>query len=315
MAEINNYIEYINEYARRDKIGLIAESEQRYRNIISAISGKISKSGYIKIIMLAGPSSSGKTTTAGKLSQALLKNGVKAHEISLDDFYLNREDAPLMDDGTPDFETVHALDLPLLKTKLSELLKNGESELPLFDFNVGRRSDKSEYLKLEENDLVIIEGLHALNPIIIQELDTEKILKLYVSVSSRIYDEKQRIILNKRNLRFVRRMLRDEKFRASPIEHTYSLWDSVLHGEDLYLTPYKRYADMLINSIHIYEPCVFGAEAIKMLKTLPPENKHFNDSQRLIRALECFEPIDSSLVPTDSLLREFLGSEENPLQS
>ena len=308
MSEINNYLEYINGYARRDQAGFVAGSERRYCNIIASVANRISDSGHIKIIMLAGPSSSGKTTTAKKLSQELLKKGVKAHEISLDDFYLNREDAPLREDGTPDFETVHALDLPLLKTKLGELIKNGESELPKFDFYSGKRSGEVEYIKLAKNDLVIIEGLHALNPEIIQELDNGKILKLYVSVASRIYDETQRIILNKRNLRFVRRMLRDEKFRASPVEHTYSLWNSVLTGEELYLRPYRKFADLLINSIHIYEPCVFKNEAVSALGTVPPESSFFNDAQRLIKSLEMFESIDSSLVPGDSLLREFLGN-------
>ncbi len=311
MSEINNYLEYINQNAELDSAALIKKSEQRYSQIISSLSERMLDSHGHRLVMLAGPSSSGKTTTALKFIEAMGKNGIKAYRVSLDDFYLDKSKAPRLEDGSPDLESVHSLDLPLLTKTLDDLVDYGESEIPLFDFMLGRRSDKTDYIKLDKDDVIVVEGLHALNPLITDELNTDRVLKMYVSVSSRIYDENQQIILNKRNLRFVRRMVRDYKFRASSVEHTYGLWKSVLRGEDMYLTPYKKFADVLINSIHIYEPCVFRSVAIPLLQHITEDSPYYQDSKKLIKSLECFTPLSADLVPDNSLMREFLGSRPN----
>jgi uridine kinase len=257
--------------------------------------------------MLAGPSSSGKTTTANKLSEALEKKNIKTYVISLDDFYLNRDDIPSREDGTKDFETVYALDLPYFREKVNAIWTGETVKTPVFDFITGKRSEtKYNEITLGENDAVIIEGLHALNPEITDKIEGN-LIKIYISVSSRIYDENEKIILNKRNLRFVRRLVRDYKFRGSSVENTYSIWGNVMAGEDEYLFPYRHNADIRINTIHLYEPCVLKQQALPLLLNAEISEAYRDDVKKLCKALEAFEDINIEKVPADSLLREFLG--------
>ena len=256
--------------------------------------------------MLAGPSSSGKTTTAKKLCRELEKLGVVSHTISLDDFYLNNCDAPRFPDGTPDFETVDALDKAFFQKTMSDLIKNGEAYMPEFDFKSGTRKKQLNRLVVGKNDVVIVEGLHALNPVITDHLPADRLLKIYISISSRIYSGRD-IVLNKRNMRFIRRVVRDYKFRGNSVETTFKMWITVRYGEDQYLFPYKDNADIKINTIHLYETCVFKDIAIELLKELPKESEFYKESQRLIRSLMKFPALDTKQVPENSLLREFLG--------
>ena len=309
MARINNYIEYINMEAKNDPAGLIERSEERYKRIIDNVVDEcIEKANGRLVIMLAGPSASGKTTTAHKIKKKFIERGEDCHVISLDDFYLDRENVPGYSEGEPDFESVYALDLKLIDSCLQSLLSGEETFLPSFDFETGKRNDQAKFFRLGEKDVVIVEGLHALNPIVTQNIPEEFLYKIYISVSSRIYNEESEdIILNKRNLRFIRRMIRDYKFRASSVDNTYRMWDSVRMGEDKYLFAFKDYADLRINTIHIYEPCVFKNEAIEMLSSVSEDSIYYRDAKRLIRALNKFAQIDADKVPEDSLLREFLG--------
>lgn len=309
MSKLDNYYESINALAGAQPEQFILASEERYRNIIRRVAEQVVADGAASIILLAGPSASGKTTTAGKIAQALAEIGHGAYTVSLDNFYLNQELSPRLSDGTPDFETVHALDVPLLRETFHHLMRDGRCELPLFDFTTGRRSARTERLCLEKGDVVIVEGLHALNPLISEAFPPEHLLKAYVSVSSRIYTEKGKIVLNKRNLRFVRRLIRDRRFRATDVYKTFSLWQSVQRGEDLYLFPFRGNADVRINSIHLYEPCVFREEAIEMLRCVEPEHPFYRDAARMIASLNRFVPISRAFVPEESLLREFLGEE------
>ncbi|MBR5190949.1 MAG: adenylyl-sulfate kinase [Clostridia bacterium] len=307
MSNINNHIEYINEMALSSPEEFIKKSEARYENIINDIAEKIIADDGREIVMLAGPSSAGKTTTAAKLCKKLNENGVKTYVLSLDDFYLNRDDIPYLPDGTQDYETVYALDLPCFEEKVNALLRGETVKNPIFDFTTGKRSS-SEFneITLGESDIVIIEGLHALNPIITEKIQG-KLLKIYINVSSRIYDEKGNIILNKRNMRFVRRMVRDYKFRNSTVQNTYKLWKNVTMGEDKYLFPYRHLADIKINTIHLYEACVLKKQALEMLENSEISDEYKNDINKITKSLKKFENIDESLVPEDSLLREFLG--------
>ncbi|MBR5544419.1 MAG: adenylyl-sulfate kinase [Clostridia bacterium] len=307
MSNINNHIEYINEMALSSPEEFIKKSEARYENIINDIAEKIIADNGREIVMLAGPSSAGKTTTAAKLCKKLNENGVKTYVLSLDDFYLNRDDIPYLPDGTQDYETVYALDLPCFEEKVNALLRGETVKNPIFDFTTGKRSS-SEFneITLGESDIVIIEGLHALNPIITEKIQG-KLLKIYINVSSRIYDEKGNIILNKRNMRFVRRMVRDYKFRNSTVQNTYKLWKNVTMGEDKYLFPYRHLADIKINTIHLYETCVLKKQALEMLENSEISDEYKNDINKITKSLKKFENIDESLVPEDSLLREFLG--------
>lgn len=309
MARINNYIEYINLEAKNDPAGLVERCEERYKRIIgNTVDECIERANGRLVIMLAGPSASGKTTTAHKLKEKFIEKGENCHVISLDDFYLNREDVPGYSEGEPDFETVYALDLKLIDSCLQSLLSGEETYLPAFNFETGTRDDRAKYFRLGENDVVIVEGLHALNPIVTQNIPDEFLYKIYISVSSRIYNEESEdIILNKRNLRFIRRLIRDYKFRASSVDNTYRMWDSVRMGEDKYLFAFKDNADLRINTIHIYEPCVFKNIAIEMLQSVDESSIYYRDAKRLIRALNKFTQIEPEKVPEDSLLREFLG--------
>lgn len=304
---MNSKLEFINEKAIRDSKGFITECEDKYQSIIDEIIDRIISEDGREIIMLAGPSSAGKTTTAKRLKEGLMAKGVTTYVLSLDDFYLNREDIPYLPDGSQDYETVDALDLECLEKDLNSLLHGETVKTPVFDFTTGKRSDTEfNTITLGTEDVVIIEGLHALNPVITEKVHG-KLLKVYINVSSRIYDEKGELVLNKRNFRFLRRMIRDYKFRASSVDNTYKLWKNVTAGEDKYLFPYRDNADIKANTIHLYEPCVIKKQALPLLRDSEVSDEFKEDAKKLCIALERFFSINENDVPEDSLLREFLG--------
>lgn len=310
MSNLNNYLSFINESALSDTKELfVGQCEQRYTSILTSIAQKIHQGEAHEIVLLAGPSCAGKTTSAKLIAQALKAQGRAVFTVSLDDFYKDTADAIRDENGIPDFETVHALDLPCLHNCLNELIHFGRAELPLFDFQTGKRKEQTHRIELSKGDVVVVEGLHALNPLITQQLPQEYLLRLYVNVSTRIYDGKGKIVLNKRNLRFVRRVVRDYHFRNSSVENTCRLWESVTRGEEQYLFPFKDTADLKINSIHLYEPCVLRNQALPLFYEVPQESPYYRDIRRLCRHLERFAVLPASLVPEESLLREFIGDE------
>lgn len=312
MSNINNYIEYINDLAANDPAELVRRSETRFDNILNDITARIAGDDGREIVMLAGPSASGKTTTANKIAQKCIARGMQTYVVSLDDFYLDRDKIPRDESGKPDFETVYALDLPKFSETIRLLLSGAATDLPIFDFTTGKRSEEVRTVTLGEQDAVVVEGLHALNPLITDALPQKNLLKIYISVSSRIYNEKGKIILNKRNLRFLRRMTRDYLFRASSVENTYNLWESVRNGEDKYLFPYRDCADVKINSVHLSAPCVFRDTCLAMLVNADLSGEQKKDAEELAAALRLFVPISPSLIPETSLLREFLGKQGLP---
>ena len=315
MASINNELQYINRMAREDPRALVEKSEERYRAIVKNIAARAMRAEGHKLILLAGPSASGKTTTAQKLAEALGRAGPATFRVSMDDFYLPAGEIPLLPDGSRDIESVHAIDLPLLRETLRELMEDGRGTLPVYNFGTGRR-ETGETLRLGKEDMIVLEGLHALNPLLTESLAEEHIrpdqmTKVYISVSSRIYDGKE-IVLRKRSLRLTRRILRDDQFRQARAEATLFMWPAVTRGEEQWLTPCKPNADALINSIHVYEPCVFRNRLLPLLKEIyaggdDGDHPAGGAAYRLARALEQFEPMAEDLVPGDSLLREFLG--------
>lgn len=307
LTDVRNELGFIVKNALENEKELIENAEKRYDGILEEIVKKIKDDSEKKIVMLAGPSGSGKTTTANKIKEKLAEYGHVAYTVSLDDFYKNIGTGPKNDDGTYDFESIDSLDVDSIHKALKELIENNESELPLFDFMTGKRKTEKNIIKLQKDDVIIVEGLHALNPRIIETLPDKNLFKIYISVRSRIYDENEDVVLSKRNLRFIRRMIRDFKFRNSPVEHTYSLWPKVTEGEDRYLFPFEDNADFKINSIHIYEPCVFKKEAIELLSDVEKTSPNFENANMLINNLEKFPEIKKSAVPENSLLREFLG--------
>lgn len=297
----------INKMALADADGFVLSEEQRFDSDVSAVVEEFLANSDYDIVLLAGPSSSGKTTTAGKLARKIEASGRKAYIVSLDDFYLNRDDIPLNEDNMKDYENVTALDLELIRRCFSELIEKRKSELPVFDFMTGCRSEQTKLIELERDDVIIVEGLHALNPAITLGLDESHLYKIYISVSSRVTDEDGRILLNKRNLRLIRRMTRDYKHRNSPVENTFYMWQGVLRGEDRFLFPFESYADVKINSFHAYESCMFKEEALGLLKQVPCESEYYEKAQELISALNRFVTINESHLPENSLLNEFLS--------
>lgn len=297
----------INEAASRDYESFVNQSEDIYTKSISNLTDKIIENPENKIIMVAGPSASGKTTSSFKLSKAIYNRGVDAYTISLDDFYLGRNNVPRFSNGNPNFETVYALDLPLLSNCLNDILIENRCELPVFDFVNGCRSKQTNIINLKEDDVVIVEGLHALNPVITDCLPHEKLLKVYISISSRIFDDDNNVFLTKRNMRFLRRAVRDYKFRNSSIENTYKLWDSVQFGENEYLFPFKPLADVSVDSFHSYEPCILKSIATELFQELPKESEYYSECKKILANLDKFQAIPANVVPNDSLLREFIG--------
>ena len=296
----------INELAA-EPAAFVESCTAEYRSKVSAVADEIIKDKSRKIIMLAGPSSSGKTTTAAMLSAFISKSGGRAYTVSLDDFYFPRSVGyPLDENGKPDYECVEALDLQMSHRCFGELQKNGKSRLPVFDFQSGERIENAKEITLEENDFIIVEGLHALNPAITGNLDSSSLFRIYVSVSSRVYDENGEVLLSKRNLRFVRRMVRDYRFRSTSVERTFEIWESVMRGEDKYLFPFEPLADIKINSFHPCEPCVLSKTAISLLKEVESEECK-EKASAMLKKLKLFKNTDYSILPEDSLLREFTG--------
>ena len=306
MDNVMNTLECINKKALNNSQEFINECEAEYKKIIDKIVDRILNEDGREIVMLAGPSSAGKTTTARNIKEKLLQNSVKTYVLSLDDFYLNREDIPYLPDGTQDYETVYALDLGRLEKDLNALLRGEMVRTPVFDFTTGKRSE-TEFndIMLGSEDVVIIEGLHALNPIITEKIQG-KLLKIYINVSTRIYDGDD-VLLNKRTFRFIRRMVRDYKFRDSTVENTCRLWKNVTKGEDEYLFPYRDNADIKADTIHLYEPCVMKHQALRMISDCEVSEEYKEDIQNIVNAFKKFNDIPENMVPEDSLLREFLG--------
>ncbi len=302
-------IDTINHYAKQKPEELIAGAERQFHAELDAAVKKLHGDKNRRIIMLAGPSASGKTTSAGLLGAKLAAIGGRAVTVSLDDFYKNRNDAPLFSDGKPDFETVHALDLEEIRRRFLELIETGESELPLFDFqNGGVRKKERNCVKLAEHDVIIVEGLHALNPLITEHLPEDSLFKIYISVSTRLHDAKGATVFSKTDLRFLRRLVRDYQFRASSVENTFQLWEGVLRGENAYLFPFRHTADIRINSMHPYETCVIRSLAIPHLEGAREHARYGKQAVSLLRRLAAMQEIDRMLVPEKSLLREFIGS-------
>lgn len=299
-------LEIINKKAKNPSQFLSRCSEE-YHGKVKSAAEKIFFDKSQKIIMLAGPSSSGKTTTANILSRYINDFGGKAYTVSLDDFYHPHSVGyPLDENGKPDYECVEALDIELLHSKLRELSDGKKSSLPVFDFKTGERINNAKTIELKENDVIIFEGLHALNPVITDNLDAKELFRIYVSVSSRVYDEKGEVLLSKRDLRFIRRMVRDFSFRSTSVEFTFEVWQSVTRGEDKYLFPYEYLADTKLDSFHPCEPCVFSRRAIELLSHIK-NDEYKEKASRLARTLSFFDNTDYSVLPEDSLLREFTG--------
>ena len=302
-----NHLEQINDAAITNPQRMVDEVEGSYREHLRNIARNITeRRTSVRIVMLSGPSSSGKTTTAHLLRDYLEDFGVRAVIISLDDFYLGRDKVPTLPDGTKDFETVNALDVEGIRRCLQNVVGSGEFTVPRYSFQLGRSDGPDREYKLGPGDLAIVEGIHGLNPTFTTGLPEDVCMKLYVSVKQQIKDINGEVI-NPWDLRLVRRIVRDIQCRNSPAENTLSMWPQVVEGENRYIRPYRISADYTVNSIHIYEPCVLRTVAIPLLRAIAADSLYYKKARDLESRLMRFEPVDPKLVPANSMLREFLG--------
>ena len=249
---------------------------------------------------------SGKTTTAHLLRDYLTAFGANTTIVSLDDFYRGVGKAPQLPGGQFDYESVKALDEEAIKGCLLDIISTGEFSVPTYNFTLGRPEGELRRYKLDPQDMVIVEGIHGLNPQFTRELPEGSCVKLYVSVKQQIKSANGEVI-SPMDLRLVRRIVRDIQFRDTSPERTLAMWPQVVKGEDRYIRPYRLTADYTVNSIHIYEPCVMRRVAIPLLRAIAEDSPYYKKARDLESRLMRFEPIDESLVPENSMLREFLG--------
>lgn len=294
------------EKGRSQDIILVSEAMQEKQ--VAKIAEKIAD-GYkegIRIVLISGPSSSGKTTFCKRLQVQLTTNLLHPVGISLDDYFLNREDTPKDEHGEYDFESLYALDLPYFNKDLKKLLSGEEIELPSFNFESGRRIFKGKKLKLRENSILVIEGIHALNPELTEFIDDKYKYRVSVSVLTSISLDNHNWIPTTDN-RLLRRIIRDYRFRGYSAEDTINRWPSVRRGEDKWIFPYQENADAMFNSAMLYELAALRKFAEPILAQVPESSKANAEAYRLLRFLRYFNYIPTEELPGTSLLREFLG--------
>lgn len=303
---MSNYeVKTVNSLLAQNPAEYIRQCEKVYSDQLDIICDEITREKGRVLVMLAGPSSSGKTTTARMIKDKLSQRGRGAVVISLDDFYLELDNPHTFEDGTVDFETVEALDIPFISECLHELMDKGESMMPRFCFKQKKRSLR-ERVSVCADEVIIVEGLHALNPVITDPLSDEQMKKYYVSVSSRITDGDD-VLMTKRDMRFIRRLIRDFYYRNSEVEYTFYLWHGVRMGEDRYLFPYSGLADRKIDSIHPYETALFKSTAIKLLDRVAKDSIYYETANELKIKLDRFTALEREMMPDGSLLGEFIG--------
>ncbi len=310
---LNTYRRYacdinrINQEAARSPEDLVLTVEKIFRSDLRQITERILSIPVRRhIIFLSGPSSSGKTTCAKKLAEEFENSGSKAIMISMDDFYLGAEMVERLPNGKPDFESVNALDIDLMRQCVAEIAACGECDIPRYDFGNSRRREDKRHIRLEDDSVVIIEGIHALNPIFGDIIPKEYLSRIYIGVKQGIKDNED-YVLHNREVRLLRRLVRDSRFRETPPEKVLDMWDEVVDGETRYIRPYRYTSDFTVNTIHIYEPCVMKRHAVPLLRSIGEDSSYYDQAQHLIRELGRFADIDESLVPENSLLREFFG--------
>ena len=283
---------------------LVFEALQEKR--LSHIADTIAQRKGVKVVLSAGPSSSGNTTTCKRLSIQLLTNGIRPVGISLDDYFVNREETPKDENGEYDFESLSALNLPLFNQQLIALINGEEVELPRYNFMTGRSEASGKRLRLRDNDILVIEGIHALNPELTAQLPQEQIFRIYASALTTITIDNHNYIPTTDN-RLLRRIIRDSKYRNCPAQTTLHRWASVRAGEDKWIFPFQETADAVFNTAMLFELSVIKNQAEAALEQVPENCPEYAEASRLLNFLHYIKPISESQVPPTSLLCEFLG--------
>lgn len=281
----------------------VREAEAEYHTALQNLAEKIVKKG-LRIVFLAGPSAAGKTTSANLLSDAIKTHGLESYVISLDNFYRDHKDPdyPRLPDGSRDFETVDALNLSAISEVILKVIGGEEFTVPHYDFKEGHAVGEPYRYPGSKNSVVIIEGLHAINPKISSAVGASDSLSVFVSVSTNLYEGDTRLLSGKK-MRFLRRLVRDNLYRGASAQRTLSLWENVLAGEEKYLYPYKSKADVALNTFHLFELPVLAPYAKKVLSA-ETISSDFVDTVRF--ALDKIPEMNISYVPEDSLIKEFV---------
>lgn len=296
-----------NEGHATDLINLSeALQEKKISRIADEITNRNQNGERVKLVLISGPSSSGKTTFSKRLSIQLMANGLKPYPISLDDYFVDREKTPLDANGKYDFESLHALDLSFFESQLSDLLAGKEVTLPRFNFTTGKREMTGNKLRIDNHMILILEGIHALNPALTPNIPAANKFKIYVSALTTIQLDYHNYIPTTDN-RLLRRIIRDYKYRNYSAEETIARWGSVRAGEDKWIFPYQEYADAMFNSALLFELAVLKDYVEPILRKVPNNTPEYSEAHRLLRFLSYFVSVRDNELPPTSLLREFLG--------
>ena len=285
---------------------IINISEALQEKKIANIAEDIANRQGVKLVLLAGPSSSGKTTSCKRLSIQLAVNGLKPLQISLDDYFVDRDKTPKDDNGEYDFESIYALDLDLLNEQFNALFRGEEVELPKYDFPSGKSVKSGKKLKMEPNNVLVVEGIHALNPELTAHIPQEQIYRVYASALTTILLDNHNYIPTTDN-RLLRRIIRDYKYRGVSAQETIHRWPSVRAGENKWIFPYQENADAMFNTAMLYELSVLKMQAEPLLQQVPENCEEHAEAYRLLKFLKYFKGIPYNNLPPTSLLREFLG--------
>ncbi|MBR4072419.1 MAG: hypothetical protein IKK24_00635 [Clostridia bacterium] len=304
---MKNTLPEINNAVKNNPLEFVNSSEKEYVDEIYSAAQIIADNDDIKIVALAGPSGSGKTTSAHILRDRLEVLGETVITVSLDDFYLPENLLPILPNGKKDIESPASLDTALIKRCLNEIVSTGKTYLPSFDFKSRTSNPFAKMVDIGERGIVIVEGLHALNPIVTDLVPKKNIFKIYVSVNCGINDENGKQILSSRQIRLMRRSLRDEVFRGTDINTTLTLWEDVVAGERKYLYCFKETADFLLKTLHSFEPSIYKEGFSSMLERVDKNHKGYEYFLKTVNAVNMFYPLASQYVPKTSLIREFIG--------
>lgn len=285
---------------------IINVNEALQEKKIARIADQIAARHDVKLVLLAGPSSSGKTTTCKRLSIQLLTCGLKPLQISLDDYFIDRDKTPLDANGEYDYESIHALNIDLINEQFNALFKGEEIELPRYNFQTGKSEKSGKRLKLAPNDIVVVEGIHALNPELTAQIPEQQKFRVYVSALTTILLDEHNYIPTTDN-RLLRRIIRDYKYRGVSAQESIHRWPSVRAGEERWIFPYQENADAMFNSAMLYELAVIKQQAEPLLEQVPENCEEYAEAHRLLKFLRYFHAISYRQLAPTSLLREFLG--------
>ncbi len=285
---------------------IINISEALQEKKIAQIAEQIAARPWVKLVLLAGPSSSGKTTSCKRLSIQLAVNGLKPLQISLDDYFVDRERTPKDENGEYDYESIYALDLQKINDQFNALFRGEEVELPKYDFQSGKSKKSGQRLKMNDNNVLVVEGIHALNPELTAQIPNEQIFRVYASALTTILLDNHNYIPTTDN-RLLRRIIRDYKYRGVSAQDTIHRWPSVRAGENKWIFPFQENADAMLNTAMLYELAVLKMQAEPLLEQVPENCDEYAEAYRLLKFLKYFKGIPFNNLPPTSLLREFLG--------